>query len=186
MSVLDIWAILTGLASVVSLLLYLSEKYSHWRKYTVPTGWATAGFAIGRISGMFTPQVFQSFQDTRLLGMLLITFIVFVATFAFVIIQNRAGKHLDSQFVIFLAFCYLPTFLIVYRNADVPLAIPMSDYLHLAKVKEERGDLAEAIRYLELYASKVETQATKTQIDTKTATLAKEQIQMDLQAIKTK
>jgi hypothetical protein len=45
----DLWSLVTGAASIVSLLISLADKFSTWRKYAIPLARALAGFTLGRL-----------------------------------------------------------------------------------------------------------------------------------------
>ena len=74
MKFIDLWTIITGAASIVSLLVVMSDKLPKWKKYISPVGFFLGGFAIGRISAGTMPGAQQSFQDPRFMGFLMVLF----------------------------------------------------------------------------------------------------------------
>lgn len=179
MSFIDSWSLLTGLASLIALFLYLNEKYLGWRKYTTPALWAFSGFAIGRITGSITPQVNQSLQDTHLVGVLLILLpLLGIAVIFLVVLANRGEAWLAySVFSLILTLGALPL-IRDYLSAN-PI-IPTGDYLKLAQMKEKSGDEEEAIRYMELFSHKIDDKELQKQIENKIKVLRSQQISQSL------
>ena len=71
MNFIDIWAIVAGAASIISLLIVMSDKFPEWKKYISPIGFIFGGFAIGRVSAVAFPLAAHSIQDTRFMTLLI-------------------------------------------------------------------------------------------------------------------
>jgi hypothetical protein len=74
---MDIWTIITGLASIVAFVFSLPEKYSSWRIYIIPIAWASLGYAIGRMHVLLAPSINPAFEDPTLIGIIAILIIGF-------------------------------------------------------------------------------------------------------------
>jgi hypothetical protein len=59
MDFIDLWTIITGFASIISLLIAIYDKFPEWNKYISSTGFLLAGFSIGRIFTGIFPQKFR-------------------------------------------------------------------------------------------------------------------------------
>src|SRR5438132_4367315 len=46
----DMWSTVTGVASIISLLLALGDRFATWRQYLLPVTAGLGGFALGRVS----------------------------------------------------------------------------------------------------------------------------------------
>lgn len=46
----DAWATITGIAGILSLFLAINEKFSSWKKFTIPVCASLVGFALGRLT----------------------------------------------------------------------------------------------------------------------------------------
>ena len=101
---IDPWSAITGLASVLSLVVALPKKYESWRTYTVPVFWGCLGFAFGRFTGLLGPSAQSAFDDPRLIGVLAICAIFAVGS---VFILRTIKDHLNVEgiwmFIIIIA-----------------------------------------------------------------------------------
>ena len=164
MRFLDFWSLITGLASLISLFLALGEKFSNWRKYTLPLSCALGGFAIGRLS--FTPLlgVEHVFNDGFSTGFMVIFFsIMLVVTVLAIILMRRNETNL--AYIFFFMGMALIAPQIVQLYTETYNAIPIGDCLLLATEKEKAGDFENAITYLERCGKKIENKGLKEQID---------------------
>ena len=167
---IDIWSLITGLASIVSLAIAIPDRHSVWRKWLVPAGWASAGFAAGRLSYTLAPSADAAFSDPALIGVLGILSVSLVAMY-FVIRSVREALNVEGFFIIiFIVGSMWAISSIVTRYLDSikpPLAV--SELLEFAKLKEQRGELALAARYLgmarRISDDNVERQAIDIKID---------------------
>jgi hypothetical protein len=150
MGFLDIWTIITGAASIISLLIAMSNRFPSWRKYVGPSGLLLAGFTIGRISIGAMPGVKESVQDPRLMGILMIMGLMFVMLYIFLRAMISRNQDAYAYFVVFMVLVIgVPQIMDKYFEAFPTM--PKEDYLILANSKEKNNDIAGAIRYLEKY-----------------------------------
>lgn len=148
---IDIWSLITGLASIVSLAIAIPDRYSSWRRWLVPAGWASAGVAIGRLSYSLGPSADAAFSDPALIGVLGILSVSLIAMY-FVIRSVREALNVEGIFIIiFVVGSMWAISSIVTRYLDSikpPLAI--SELLEFSKLKEQRGEIGLAVRYLSI------------------------------------
>ena len=81
---LDVWTILTGAASIISLFITLSDRFPAWQRHIKSTGLILGGFAIGRITAGSIPPTSESIQDPRLIGLVMILITIFAMLYLFV------------------------------------------------------------------------------------------------------
>jgi hypothetical protein len=177
MGFLDIWTIVTGAASVISLLIAMSDKFPAWHKYIVPSGFFLGGLTTGRLSAGAIPAASESMQDPRLVGFLMILIIIFIMLFLFLREMVKKNQDFYAYFVVFMVLVTgVPQLMDKYFDA-FPM-IPKEDYLLLADSKEKNKDNPGAIRYLEKYKTTLKNQESKAQIDEKIGKLQKAQLGM--------
>ena len=175
MNFIDIWAIVAGAASIISLLIVMSDKFPEWKKYISPIGFIFGGFAIGRVSAVAFPLAAHSIQDTRFMGFFLILVLIFgVILVAFRMLDK---KH-HSWYILFILFMIITVGIpsLLEKYSTVFPDVPKEDYLLLANVKEERSDLAGAIKYLVQYQSLISDPQLKKQTKTKIINLQSKQL----------
>jgi hypothetical protein len=167
MSFVDVWTILAGAASIISLLVVMSDKFPKWKKYITPIGFILGGFALGRVSAVALPAATRSVLDTRFTGFLLILILIFGVII--IIFRMLDEKFRNDWYLIFILFMIIsmgiPALLDKY-SLSFP-DVPKEDYLLLANVKEDRADLAGAVKYLEKYKSLVSDPQLKIQVENK-------------------
>jgi hypothetical protein len=166
MGFLDVWTIVTGAASIISLLIAMSDKLPEWRKYIVPTGFILAGFSVGRISIGALPGAKESLQDPRLIGFLMLLMVVFVMLYMFLREMVKRNQDFYAYFVVFMVLIIVVPQLMDKYFVAFP-SIPAEDYLQLASQKEKTNDITGAIRYLEKYILSVQDEGVKKQIQAK-------------------
>ncbi len=164
MNFIDIWSIVAGLASIVSLFLVMKDRLPKWRRFISPAGYILAGFAIGRISVALLPGATGSIHGIRFMGF----FLVLLAFFGilFLIFLSMIKKIPDwhgALIIIVVIYLTIPHLLNGYNKAFPD--VPREDYLILANIKEEKSDIAGAIRYLERYRSMLSDNKIIKQVD---------------------
>ena len=152
MSLIDILTVLSGTASIISLLIVMSDKLPKWKKYISPIGFVFGGFAIGRISAVALPLAAHSIQDTKFMGFLLIL----IFTVLLVAFRMLDKKH-HSWYILFILFMVITTGIpsLLKQYSSVFPNVPKENFLLLANIKEKRSDLAGTIKYLKQYQSLV-------------------------------
>ncbi|PSM48495.1 hypothetical protein C7Y66_14385 [Chroococcidiopsis sp. CCALA 051] len=170
MNLPDIWSLVTGAASIVSLLLSLPEKYSNWRKYTLPTAYFLAGWTIHSLSSEFSQSVHEAFQDPYLA-------IIFLVVFAFLGLSVYVFSVLVRTGYVFHGYLIIS---IIVSSGITPIfniysqinpAIPTQDYLEFAMLKEQKDDLTSAIQYYQKYIQRVDDKDSKKLAQQKISTL---------------
>lgn len=176
MAFVDIWTLITGAASIISLLLAMSERFPQWRKYVVSSGFFFAGFAVGRVSIGALPGAQESMQDTRFIGLVAIIILIFLMLYVFLHAMIKRKQDYYAYFVVFMVLVIgIPQVMDKYFNAFP--AIPKEDYLLLANSKEKNNDMGGAIRYLEKYKTMTHDKSLQTEIKETIARLQKAQLE---------
>jgi hypothetical protein len=173
---MDTWKIVAGLATILSLLLYLTNKTSPLRQLSFPvTAW-TIGFAMGRNGGAIAPAGGLLIQDPYLLVILLISFGLFALTI-YLVESAKLDVKISFIFLVFLLTVALPQLIDSYNN--IAPTIATQDYLTLAKVKESTGSTEEAIKYLKMYKGRINKPDIESQIGQKIEYLRNRQFRQD-------
>lgn len=153
----DVWSLLTGLASIISLVLALNESFANWRKYSLPVTTAFLGFTVGRLS----PAVSSEGAGFFLVLLILLSAVIGITFWML--------KHEQPYMAYFLAYISLmiavPHFLDIYVEAHPK--IPSGDLIQLAQLKETTGDFENSIRYFELYRDSPSGKKMASEIDKK-------------------
>ena len=153
----DIWSLITGLASIVSLLLSLNERFAGWKRYSIPTGCVLAGFAIGRISpGM-------SSQDSGLLMIIFVLLAAAVVSMIYMLKHEQPGYAYMMPVVILTLV--LPTTISSYYSANPRFT--QTDLIDLVHAKEQKADFEGAITYFKLYVKLLKDDDVKKHADEK-------------------
>lgn len=150
----DIFTVITGIASLISLFISLEDKFPNWKKYTNPASWFLGGICIGRITYVIpVPENLQLYFDSYSLGILFIIFLIILFISSFAYLFYRKNDLSTAYLIIFFGLSLLlPRVLEVY--SDISFTIPPEDYLIIVNEKEKRNEINDAIRYLEIYKTK--------------------------------
>lgn len=174
MNIPDFWSLVTGVATIVSLLLSIPKKYSNWRKYTLPTAYFLAGWTIHSLSSEFSQSVHEAFQDPYLAVIILVVLAFLgITTYVFSVL-TRVGYPLYAGMIIsvIVSSGIIP---ILNIYSQINPAIPPQDYLEFAMMKEQKGDLSSAINYYQKYIQRVDDENSKKQAEQKVSTLTARQ-----------
>lgn len=170
MNIPDLWSLVTGLASIVSLLICLPEKYSNWRKYNVPIASGLAAWTLGRVSCEFSQSVHEIFQDPYL-AVILIVVLVFIGTTIYVFSVLAKGNQIFYATLLISVFVSSGITPIFNIYSQINPAIPTQDYLEFAIMKERKGDFVSAINYYQKYVQKIDDKDSEKQVKQKIDTL---------------
>ena len=96
MNFIDIWTVVTGTASIISLLVVMSDKLPMWKKYIAPVGFLLGGVAIGRITYGLSPGAGEIFKDARAFGFIMILLLVLVVLVIFAQMMIKREQDLYS------------------------------------------------------------------------------------------
>lgn len=173
MQIPDIWSLLTGSASIISLFLSAGEKFAVWRKYTIPAAAALGGFAVGRLSPSLSSGVSQLFGDPAATGFILLFFLIVSAiTFvAFLLMKN--GQVGLAYFVFLLGLVSIPTAILPMYSKTID-TIPAGDHIKLAQVKAQAKEYEQATKYLESARDKTRSSELKKEIEEQIKILQKQ------------
>jgi hypothetical protein len=157
----DAWSLITGMASVLSLLVALPERYANWRRQLVPFSAALGGFAIGRLSFVVgsADQLLSDPAGARSL-ILMLSLIVTVALVAYALIR-RGQTILGYGLVTFLI---LPVQLLTLyqRPTDV---VSVDDYILLATGKAQARQFDTSLKYFAAAKRSTENEGMRRSID---------------------
>lgn len=160
---MDIWSLVTGLASIASFMFSIPAQFSNWRKYTIPISYTSLSFVIGRISLVFSQATNQLFNDPYLLFILIVLLLIVVVGGYFFIQMIHVDVRYSYTILVFLMVFFIPQTVRLYP--EIAPIIPAGDYLKLAQIKEQSGEFSIAIRYFQVYQNKVDNDEIKSQID---------------------
>ena len=145
----DIWSMLTGCASLLSLFISVGKKFAAWRKYTIPVAAGLGGFAVGRISPTLSLSINHLLSDPKAAGFILIFFIIITVITIVAYALMRHGETMLAYFVFVFSITSVPAVIMpLYTN--MYSSIPPGDYLKLAQLKISANEYEDAIKYLEL------------------------------------
>jgi hypothetical protein len=174
---MDTWSIFASLASIASLLMYLTgNKNSQLRQLTFPLTTGLVGFAIGRNAGEFGPATVALIQDPYLLVIISIAFML-VGLTIYLVEALRLDIKISFIILVFLFTIGIPRLIASYN--DIAPMIATTDYLTLAKLKENNGSTEEAIKYLRMYSHRVGKPDVKNQVNQKIDDLKHRQFRQD-------
>lgn len=178
MNIPDLWSLVTGVVGIVSFLITLPPKYAKWKKYTLPIACFLGGFTFGRLSSEFSQSVYAVFQDPYLAVVFIIILVILVVATWFLSVLNKQNESwLAYSLFIMIVLVGIPGVFSVYSQIyKINPAIPTQDYLELAKVKESKGDLGNAINYYQKYLNKVDNEHSKKEVEQKIFKLRSRQI----------
>jgi hypothetical protein len=173
MNIPDIWALITGIAGILSLFLVVNEKYANWKKFTIPVCTGLVGFAIGRLS-IIISSVTENFTSNHLTIILIVFVLLLVALAVFYVGMKYGQPGLAYMGMIILLIIALPKVLDFYSDGKKP--IQPGDYLVLAEYKETIGDYDGSIRCIEKFAEINTDKVVNEELKKKIAELRKKQI----------
>ena len=177
MQIPDIWSLLTGIASFVSLFLSVGNKFASWRKYTLPGAAALGGFAFGRISPSLSSGTSQLFKDPSSTGIILLIFLIFaVITFVAYLLIRQKQDMLAYCLVLLGMFSVPSTIIPLYSKAVDPVLA--GDYVKLAQLKVTAEEYEQAIKYLELARDRADSEELKDTLKSQIITLEKKAVEI--------
>ncbi|MFZ5447077.1 MAG: hypothetical protein ACOZFS_00365 [Thermodesulfobacteriota bacterium] len=147
MNFIDLWAIITGLASIISLLIAIYDKFPKWNKYILSIGFLLAGFSVGRIFTGNFPQNSDLTFDPILIGFLAIIFILLIVAFGFFYMLIKKNQ-MNWAYAFVMVFIMIVGPMLTDRYLEYFSLVPKVDYLVLANIKERNNDIPAAIKYL--------------------------------------
>jgi hypothetical protein len=171
MNFIDIWTIATGLASIISLIIVLSDRFPEWKRYLIPAGCFLGGFTMGRIFTGIMP-ITKEWQDQRIVGFI----IIIVILLGFYLYILKLLSKMGDEFSQFMMFFVILGGLIIFSLGIPALfnnymthfeSIPKADYLLLADIKEKSKDNESAIKYLKKYEGLTSDEEIKNTIEKK-------------------
>jgi hypothetical protein len=166
MKFLDILSIVSGIASILSLLLSLRERFAAWRKYVLPLSYGLGGFAAGRISASFaasgTSTATESYPSGVLILFIAVLAIISIATFTLL----KRNEPWIAYLVLFMGLSSAAP-QVMKSFSESSSHVPAGDLLLLAADKERVSDLSGAITYLEKAAQATSDNDMKAQINSK-------------------
>jgi hypothetical protein len=148
MKFLDIFSIVAGVASILSLVLMLQDRFAVWRKYVLPISYALCGFAAGRISAIFsepsTSKLVENSSPAILILSIAVLTIITLVTFAFL----KRNETWIAWMVLYLGLSFAAP-QVMKSFSETSSHLPPGDLILLATEKERVSDLSGAITYLE-------------------------------------
>jgi cation transport ATPase len=143
----DLWSILTGVASLISLLISLADKFARWRKYLVPATWALGGFAVGRLSFSLGSGITEIASDPAGSAFLIIILVIIAVMVTIATSLLKKGEAYLAYALVLMLIVLVPQIITFYSKPQERAS--SYDYLELAEMKTKSGDFTGALRYLE-------------------------------------
>jgi hypothetical protein len=176
MRFLDLLSIISGLASIASLLLSVWQRFSAWRKYIQPLAWGLAGFAAGRLSVSFTQPAASSatiqYPSTELILFFVILAVISFASFAML----RRNEPIWAYLLFSLGLSSAGP-IMIKTYSEISKRIPVEDLVLLSRDKEQVGDFSGAIFYAEKAASETNDSHLRSQLDARKKALEDKLVQ---------
>ena len=169
----DIWAIVTGLAAILSLFLVVNEKYASWKKFTVPVCVGLVGFAFGRFTSAISFRT-ENIPSEQLSIIVIVFFVLLVALAVFYIAMKNDQPMLGYAGMLLLVILALPNMIGFFSDDNT--TISSGDYIILANYKESVGDYEGSIHYIEKFMNIIKDENVKEELKKKIAELRKRQI----------
>jgi hypothetical protein len=172
---MNTWNIGVSIASVLSLLFHLSGKGSYLRQFTLPTTTALIGFTLGRNKADVEQTSNLLLQDPHLLFMFAVMLLLFGLAM-YLVESTKPDAKISFIFLVFLSTIVVPQLLTSYK--DIAPMISTQDYLSLARIRENSGNIDESIKYLRIYSRRVDRSLQKP-INEKIESLRQQQFRKD-------
>ena len=173
MSFMDIWALLTGVLTIISFLLVYADRFPKYTGTFKALMAFFSGFAVSRVLFPYlpTPGGSGQFSVWTLLATALIVSVGLLILYAF--------KRGDNQFVMWvMLFFLLPLFNGIGTFLKTGgVEVPPADYLILAQQKEQLGDFSAAAEYFQRYLDKANDRTAEPVIKKKIEALKLKQIE---------
>lgn len=174
MHIPDIWSLLTGIASLISLFLSAGERFANWRKYTLPVAATLGGFAIGRISPSLSSGMDQLFGDPKVAGFILLFFMIIAAMILVACLLMRYGEIRLAYLVFIMGMISVPMGIMPMYSKILEAAIPPGDLIKLAQIKVSSGEYEQAAKYLESARDQTKNDILKKELQTQIDAIMKE------------
>ncbi len=174
MNIPDIWSILTGTAGLVSLFLSIGDRFSIWRKFTIPAAAGFGGFAAGRLSPVLLTGIDQIITNPRTIGFILIFLIILAAVLLITYSLLKRGETIFAFLVFTMGMVSVPTAIIPMYSKTFE-TVPAGDLAKLGQLKIEAKEYEDAIRYFGLAKENTKNEEFRKQLDVRIkATLEQE------------
>jgi hypothetical protein len=144
----DLWSIITGIASIASLLIALGDRFASWRRYLLPVTYALGGFALGRFSFSVGPGVREIASDPTAAAVLVLVLALIAVVAAIAVFLLKKGEAILAYAIVIISLTtILPQVFSFYSKAYDRAS--SDDYLAIAEVKARSADFTGALRLLE-------------------------------------
>ena len=173
MQVLDIWSLITGIASLMSLFLAAGERFANWRKYILPFAAALGGFALGRISPAVSSGMNQLSGNPELTGFIILSSTVIVAITLMSYFLIRHGKAWYGYCLCFMGMVYI-VLNVIPMYPKLLNIVPPGDLIKLAQLKIDVEEYEQAIKYLEVAREKTKNDVMKKELKDQIDSIMKE------------
>ena len=173
MQIPDIWSLITGIASLISLFLSAGERFASWRKYSIPVATALGGFAIGRISPSLSSGMDHLLADPKAAGFILLILMIFAALTLVAYLMMRYGQITLAYLVFAMGIISVPMS-IIPMYSKISDVVPPGDLVKLAQIKITTGEYEQAIKYMESAKDNTKNDVLKTELEKQIDLLTKE------------
>lgn len=176
---MDIWSLVTGVASILSLFLGNSEQFGQYKKYIYPIGFISLGVFFGRISTNLASSADALTSNPIMFGVILIVMGSLIAGyFILKIIQDNLQVPGGVLLISFVALYFgINGIVKTYLHSFNPQKLTTYELVELSKYKEKDGQLSEAKKYLNLALEYSDNNDEKQFLNQKIAKLTKQQLE---------
>lgn len=176
---MDIWALVTGIASILSLFLANSEQFSQFKKYIFPFGFISLGVFLGRLSNNLASSADALTSNPIMFGVLIIVMVSLVAAyFTLKVIHENLTVPSGILLICFVALYFgINGIVKTYLHSFNPQKLSTYELVELSQYKEKDGQLSEAKKYLNLALEYSDDNEEKKFINQKIAKLTKKQLE---------
>lgn len=176
---MDIWALVTGIASILSLFLGSSEQFSQFKKYILPFGFISLGVFLGRLSNNLADSADMLTSNPIMLGAIIIVIASLVAGyFILKVIHDNLTVPGGVLIICFVALYFgINGIVKTYLHSFNPQKLSTYDLVELSKYKEKDGQLSDAKKYLNLALDYSDDKEEKKFINQKITKLTQQQLE---------
>lgn len=173
MNSIDLWTLITGVASIASLFLGAWEKFPHFKRFLSPIGYILLGFTIGRITGVSKLVTFN--VSTNGNSIIIISILLFISFCFYMFI--RKNEHDTAFLFLFLVFMFGIIFVPMLLTISAENEIPPNDYFKLSSTYEKNGDYDTAQHYIDKYLAKISDPKLKEELTKRKEQLRRKQVE---------
>lgn len=175
MGKIDLWSLITGVASIASIMLAMWDKFPILKKYLLPLGYVLLGFTLGRVSFIGGSVTNAIISDSQVSGSLIIIIsLIMLCLFCFHFLMKKGNEMMGYMIVVIVLSMIAPSLLTSFSKVSEKMS--PKDYLSLASTYEKSSDYEGAIKYLDKYSEAISDKQLQEQVKNKISMLRQKQL----------